>query len=85
MSPEHDHFARDAKIRADHHLRSDSTADRVLDVRMSTTGDVDVQTCTAACFASGYPLAGMEFADECCECNSVCGHGTDRWITFSDV
>ena len=25
-----------------------------------------VESCTAACFAAGYPLAGMEYSDECC-------------------
>jgi hypothetical protein len=27
-----------------------------------------VESCTAACFASGYPLAGVEYSAECCTC-----------------
>jgi hypothetical protein len=25
-----------------------------------------VESCTAACFAAGYPLAGVEYSGECC-------------------
>ena len=25
-----------------------------------------IESCTAACFAAGYPLAGVEYSDECC-------------------
>ena len=25
-----------------------------------------VESCTAACFAAGYPIAGVEYSDECC-------------------
>ncbi|KAA1470743.1 copper radical oxidase [Dentipellis sp. KUC8613] len=40
------------------------SADRALSVGMNVANN-SVQTCTAACFTSGYPLAGVEFADEC--------------------
>jgi hypothetical protein len=47
---------------------SDGTP-RVLSVGTAVSGGTSnnsVESCTAACFASGYPLAGVEFSDECC-------------------
>ncbi|KAI0315679.1 copper radical oxidase [Amylostereum chailletii] len=47
---------------------NDTTAARSLSVPVNVPGgtaNVSVQTCTQACFDLGYPLAGMEFAQEC--------------------
>ncbi|VDB83101.1 unnamed protein product [Peniophora sp. CBMAI 1063] len=47
---------------------NDSTASRSLSVVPAITGgssNNSIQSCTAACFALGYHLAGAEFADEC--------------------
>ena len=44
-------------------------APRVLSVGTAVSGGASnnsVESCTAACFASGYPLAGVEYSDECC-------------------
>ena len=44
-------------------------APRALTVGTTVTGGStknSVESCTAACFASGYPLAGVEYSDECC-------------------
>jgi hypothetical protein len=46
---------------------SDSVNARVLSHGMAVTGQVTIQTCTAACQAAGYQLSGAEYADECCE------------------
>ncbi|KAI9457229.1 copper radical oxidase [Lactarius psammicola] len=43
-------------------------APRVLSVGKAVTGGASnnsAESCTAACFASGYPLAGMEYSQEC--------------------
>jgi hypothetical protein len=29
-----------------------------------------VALCIAACMGAGYSMAGLEYADECCECSS---------------
>lgn len=39
---------------------------RTLTVQTFPTGQTSAETCTDSCFNNGYPLAGMEFADECC-------------------
>ncbi|EIN04521.1 galactose oxidase [Punctularia strigosozonata HHB-11173 SS5] len=44
---------------------NDSTANRVLGNPAAPVGAVTVETCTTACFNAGFPLAGMEYADEC--------------------
>ena len=47
---------------------SDGTP-RVLSVGTTVNGgstNNSVESCTAACFASGFPLAGVEYSDECC-------------------
>lgn len=44
---------------------SDS-ATRALPHGTGVTGSVTVESCTTACYNAGYPLAGMEYADECC-------------------
>lgn len=46
---------------------SDSTATRTLGVGMGVAGQVDRESCTEACANAGYPLAGVEYAAECCE------------------
>ena len=45
---------------------SDSTANRVLSYGATVTGSVTIESCTTACYNAGYPLAGAEYADECC-------------------
>jgi len=48
---------------------SDTPGARTLGVRTTPLGGASnnsVQSCTDACFASGYPLAGVEYSDECC-------------------
>ena len=47
-------------------LRSDSTSARTLAITVGTDGAVDVESCVEACFDAGYPIAGLEFADQCC-------------------
>jgi len=47
---------------------SDSTATRALAHGTAVTGQVTIESCTTACQNSGYPLAGAEYATECCEC-----------------
>ena len=37
--------------------------------------DITVEGCTAACFAQGYVLAGVEYADECYCDNSFQNYG----------
>ncbi|KAI0052846.1 copper radical oxidase [Auriscalpium vulgare] len=47
---------------------NDTAASRVLNFPTNVAGGASnnsVQSCTDACFNSGYPLSGMEFADEC--------------------
>ncbi|TDL23466.1 copper radical oxidase [Rickenella mellea] len=44
---------------------NDTAAARTLTTGMAVTGKVSVQTCTTACFNAGFPLSGVEFADEC--------------------
>ncbi|KAI0033597.1 hypothetical protein K488DRAFT_84794 [Vararia minispora EC-137] len=47
---------------------NDTPATRSLSLGVAITGgtaNVSVQTCTAACFSLGYPLSGLEFAQEC--------------------
>lgn len=46
---------------------SDSVATRTLSVGMGVVGQVDHESCTEACANAGYPLAGVEYAAECCE------------------
>jgi hypothetical protein len=50
-------------------LISDSVAARTLTVGTTPVGGASnnsVESCTAACFAGGYTLAGVEYSDECC-------------------
>ncbi|KIJ67360.1 copper radical oxidase [Hydnomerulius pinastri MD-312] len=44
---------------------NDSSASRALAHGTGVTGSVSVETCTAACYSAGYPLAGMEYSAEC--------------------
>ncbi|THH31673.1 hypothetical protein EUX98_g2514 [Antrodiella citrinella] len=44
---------------------NDTAAARTLSVGAAVTGNFSVETCTNTCFNLGYPLSGMEFADEC--------------------
>ncbi|KAK7696501.1 hypothetical protein QCA50_001159 [Cerrena zonata] len=44
---------------------SDNGGSRTLGNQFQPTGNFSVETCTDTCFNNGYPLAGMEFADEC--------------------
>lgn len=46
---------------------SDIVATRTLGVGMGVVGQVDRESCTEACANAGYPLAGVEYAAECCE------------------
>jgi hypothetical protein len=48
---------------------SDTVAARTLIVPTAPIGGAannSAESCTAACFAAGYPLAGTEYSDECC-------------------
>ena len=48
---------------------SDKVGARTLSVPTNPIGGASnnsVESCTAACFAAGYPLAGMEYSAECC-------------------
>src|SRR5712691_6713148 len=48
---------------------SDNVAARTLTVPTAPIGGAandSAESCTAACFASGYPLAGTEYSRECC-------------------
>ena len=45
---------------------SDSVNARVLSVGVNVPGNFTVEGCTQACFENNYPLAGMEFATQCC-------------------
>ncbi len=50
---------------------SDSNDRRFLTVRTIAIGGVSnnsVESCIGACEGAGYPLAGVEFANECCTC-----------------
>lgn len=49
-----------------HVSSSDSTGARTLAITMGTEGAVDVESCVDACFDAGYPIAGIEYADQCC-------------------
>lgn len=53
---------------------SDSTAARALGTAVGPTGGVTIESCTAACQAAGFPLAGAEYADEC-YCGSAFANG----------
>ncbi|TCD64794.1 hypothetical protein EIP91_003605 [Steccherinum ochraceum] len=44
---------------------NDTAAARTLSVPVGVTGNFSVESCTDTCFNAGYPLSGMEFADEC--------------------
>ncbi|KAI0764219.1 hypothetical protein BD413DRAFT_483077 [Trametes elegans] len=44
---------------------NDSVNARVLSVGVNVPGPFTVEGCTTACFDANYPLAGMEFADQC--------------------
>ncbi|KAJ7364626.1 glyoxal oxidase N-terminus-domain-containing protein [Mycena albidolilacea] len=41
--------------------------------KVDVTGQVSLETCTAACFSAGMPFSGAEFADEC-----YCGPAVDN-------
>lgn len=44
---------------------NDSTTARALPNAVGVTGQVTVESCTAACQGAGYQYAGVEYADEC--------------------
>lgn len=46
---------------------SDSVNARVLTLGVPVPGNFTVEGCTEACFNSNFPLAGMEFAEQCCQ------------------
>ena len=52
------------------HKSSDSVTARTLTVVPGLTGANTIESCTSACFAAGYHLAGAEYSDEC-----YCGNG----------
>ncbi|KAF9220620.1 copper radical oxidase-like protein [Gyrodon lividus] len=54
---------------------NDSAASRALAHGTGVTGSVSVETCTTACYNAGYPLAGVEYSDEC-YCGSTIDHGS---------
>ncbi|KAL4076636.1 glyoxal oxidase [Scleroderma yunnanense] len=54
---------------------NDSTATRALTHGTAVTGQVTVESCTTACQNSGYPLAGVEYADEC-YCGATLDYGS---------
>lgn len=60
------HFTKDTS----HSFHSDSTSARTLAITVGTDGGVDVESCTDACFNAGYPISGLEFADQCCMLHS---------------
>ena len=68
---------------------SDSVTARVLANGVNVVGQVSIETCTAACFSSGYPLAGAEYAGQCCKFHAnimypfcqVCLCGTKQSVT----
>ncbi|KAI0058608.1 copper radical oxidase [Artomyces pyxidatus] len=63
---------------------NDTAATRVLGVPTNVAGgstNNSVQTCTDACFASGYSLSGMEFADECYCATSIANGGVPEPAT----
>lgn len=35
--------------------------------KLDVPAGVSAETCTAACKAAGFPLAGLEFGQECCK------------------
>lgn len=47
-------------------------APRSLQTQISVAGGVSAETCTAACKAAGFPLAGLEFGQECCTLSIRC-------------
>ncbi|KAH9927682.1 copper radical oxidase [Fomitopsis serialis] len=55
---------------------NDSTNARALAISPAVDGDVDVESCTTACYNSGYPLAGMEYSTQC-----FCGLEFDNGAT----
>ena len=59
------------EVFADAHPRcfSDSVNARVLSVGVNVPGNFTVEGCTEACFNANFPIAGMEFAAQCCGCN----------------
>lgn len=50
---------------------SDSVNARVLTVGVNVPGPFTVEGCTQACFNDNFPVAGMEFAAQCCKCLSL--------------
>src|SRR5271155_2871103 len=44
---------------------------RNLQSQVGLSGPVSVETCTAACQASNFILAGLENGGECCKCESM--------------
>jgi hypothetical protein len=44
-----------------------NTNQRTLAHGVTVSGGVNVEGCTVACKAAGFPLAGLEFGQECCE------------------
>jgi hypothetical protein len=65
------------RLKADHlhfnaFINSDGPGARTLSAKTTPVGGASnnsVQSCTAACFSAGYPLAGMEYSNECCTCH----------------
>lgn len=56
---------------------TDSVGARGLPNKVNTAGGANamtIQTCTDACFAAGYSLAGAEYADEC-YCGNAIANG----------
>jgi hypothetical protein len=46
---------------------SDTTAVRTLATGVGVQGSMTIEKCTDACYHAGFPLAGAEYARECCE------------------
>ncbi|KAJ7513073.1 galactose oxidase [Mycena galericulata] len=53
---------------------SDNVDGRALPNGVNVVGEVTLESCTAACFSAGMPLAGAEFADQCF-CGTAIGNG----------
>lgn len=46
-------------------------APRSLSTQVSVHKGVTAESCTVACLAAGFVLAGLEFGQECCEYRNV--------------
>ncbi|KAF7355708.1 hypothetical protein MSAN_01488600 [Mycena sanguinolenta] len=58
---------------------SDSVSSRQLPHQQTISGGVTVESCTAACKASGFSFAGLEFGQECCACATACVGNTTEF------